>query len=70
MNVKVSPKFQVVIPLEIRESLGLKAGASVEVIAKGQVAYIVPVSPLQDLQEQLKNRLDSKKIRDKKDRFE
>jgi AbrB family looped-hinge helix DNA binding protein len=68
MNVKVSPKFQVVIPLEIREALGLKAGTQVDVIAKGQVAYIVPLSELSDLQQQFKNKIDSKHLREKEDR--
>jgi AbrB family looped-hinge helix DNA binding protein len=68
MTVKMSSKYQVVIPEEVRSSLGLKAGSRVEVIAKGKVAYLVPVLPLEELQESLKGRLDHAGLRDKKDR--
>ncbi len=70
MTVKVSPKYQVVIPEEVRKALGLKAGAQVNVIAKGKIAYIVPVVSLKEIQKELHGRLDQKDLRDKKDRFE
>lgn len=69
MTVKVSPKFQVVIPEEVRNSLGIRAGSKVEVIAKGKVAYLVPVPELEELQAELRGKLDSKNIREKKDRI-
>jgi AbrB family looped-hinge helix DNA binding protein len=68
MTVKVSPKYQVVIPAEVRSALGIHAGSKVEVIAKGKVAYLVPVQTLEDLQEELAGGVDRKKLRDKKDR--
>jgi AbrB family looped-hinge helix DNA binding protein len=68
MTVKVSPKYQVVIPEAIRAALGIKAGSKVEVIAKGKVAYLVPVPELSSVQEALKGRLDGANLRDKKDR--
>lgn len=40
--VTVSPKYQVVIPKEVREALQLRAGSRVNVIAKGGIAYLVP----------------------------
>lgn len=69
MTVKVSSKYQVVIPEEVRNALGLKAGSKVEVIAKGKVAYLVPVPSLTEVQQSLKGKLDLAKLRDKKDRF-
>lgn len=69
MTVKVSPKFQVVIPEAVRTALGLKAGTQVNVVAKGKVAYIVPVPSLEDLKASLKGKLNQEGLRDKKDRF-
>lgn len=68
MTVKVSPKFQVVIPVQVRTALGIRAGSRVEVIAKGRVAYLVPVPELERLQGDLKGKLDQSKIREKQDR--
>ncbi len=68
MTVKVSPKFQVVIPEQVRTSLGIRAGSRVEVVAKGRIAYLVPVPELSDLQSDLKGKLSQSKLRDKKDR--
>jgi len=41
--VTVSPKFQVVIPKEIRESLGIKVGARLKAIQYGGRIELVPV---------------------------
>jgi len=68
MSVKVSPKYQVVIPEKVRNALGLKPGTLVDVIAKGGVAYLVPLTPLKDLQSRLKGKLSDKGLREKKDR--
>lgn len=71
MTVKVSPKYQVVIPEEVRASLGIRPGMPVNVIAKGGVAYIVPVRSLEEIQEAFRgkfSRTDLKDIREKKDR--
>lgn len=68
MTVKVSPKFQVVIPEAVRTALGLRAGSKVEVVAKGKVAYLVPVPDLESVQNELSGKLDRAKIREKKDR--
>lgn len=68
MAVKVSSKYQVVIPEEVRSLLGLRPGVQVDVIAKGGVAYIVPVPTVDDLKENLKGKLSRKSLRDKRDR--
>jgi AbrB family looped-hinge helix DNA binding protein len=68
MTVKVSPKYQVVIPEEVRKALGIKPGMKMNVIRKGRVAYIVPVTKLKELQSELAGSLDQIKVRDKKDR--
>jgi len=69
MTVKVSSKYQVVIPEEVRSALGLKAGSKVEVIAKGKVAYLVPVPSMEEVQKSLAGRLSQSRLRDKKDRL-
>ena len=68
MSVKISPKYQVVIPEKVRKALGLCPGTLVDVIAKGGVAYLVPLTPLSDIQSRLKGKLSSKGIREKRDR--
>ncbi len=68
MSVKVSPKYQVVIPETVRKALDLKPGTQVEVIAKGNIAYIVPVTSIASLQAQMEGELDQVSLRDKKDR--
>jgi AbrB family looped-hinge helix DNA binding protein len=50
MSVKVSPKYQVVIPEAVRTAIGISAGSRIEVIAKGKVAYLVPVTDGPELQ--------------------
>ena len=71
MSVKVSSKYQVVIPEAVRQALDLKPGTEVDVIAKGGIAYIVPVKSLNVIKESVRSYLshsDSKTVRDKKDR--
>ncbi|MCW5874269.1 MAG: AbrB/MazE/SpoVT family DNA-binding domain-containing protein [Anaerolineales bacterium] len=41
-SVKVSPKFQIVIPKAIRKSLGIKPGQTVRVIQYGDRIELIP----------------------------
>lgn len=68
MAVKVSSKYQVVIPEKVRTLLGLQPGTQVDVIAKGGVAYIVPIPTIKTLKESFKGKLSNKNVRNKKDR--
>ncbi|PWU21690.1 MAG: AbrB family transcriptional regulator [Bdellovibrio sp.] len=71
MGVKVSSKYQVVIPEKVRQALDLKPGTEVDVIAKGGVAYIVPIRTLSRISDMVKPYLsstDNRILRDKKDR--
>lgn len=71
MSVKVSPKYQVVIPEEVRKVLHIKPGMQVDVIAKGGIAYIIPVQPLSVVRERVSGYLikdDAITLREKKDR--
>jgi AbrB family looped-hinge helix DNA binding protein len=52
--VTVSPKYQVVIPKEIRESLKIQPGQKVQVIAYESRIELVPVRPLKRMRGFLK----------------
>ena len=67
-TVKVSSKYQVVIPETVRHALNIKPGMQVDVIVKGRVAYLVPVADLKGLKKELSGKLDQENLRDKKDR--
>ena len=43
LHVKVSPKFQVVIPKAVREPLGIKPGQRLQVVPYGDRIELVPV---------------------------
>lgn len=45
-TVTVSPKFQVVIPRRVRESLGIAPGQKVQVIQYGDRVELIPVKPV------------------------
>jgi AbrB family looped-hinge helix DNA binding protein len=42
----ISPKFQVVIPKEVREKLHLKSGQKMTVVTKGGMVYLIPERPI------------------------
>jgi AbrB family looped-hinge helix DNA binding protein len=44
--VKVSPKFQVVIPKEVRERLGLSPGQRIQLVVYGDRIELIPVRPM------------------------
>jgi AbrB family looped-hinge helix DNA binding protein len=48
-TVRVSPKFQVVIPKEVREALGLRAGQRLVVFRHQDRIEMVPAEPIQKL---------------------
>jgi AbrB family looped-hinge helix DNA binding protein len=45
-TVKVSPKYQVVIPSKVRESLGVEPGQKVQVILYDNRIEMIPVKPI------------------------
>ena len=52
--VTISPKFQVVIPKEIREKLGLTPGQKVQTIVFEDRIELIPVKPIRKLRGSLK----------------
>ena len=65
MTVKVSPKFQVVIPQAVRARLGIRAGSEVEVIAKGGIAYLVPLKTAEERKQDHSRSVDQLKLFEK-----
>ncbi len=58
----ISPKFQVVIPKEIRELLHLKSGQKMTVVVKGGVVSLIPEKPVESFRGFLKG-MDTGNIR-------
>jgi len=48
-TVTVSSRFQVVIPKEIREGIGLQVGTMMEIITYGSRIELVPILPMKSL---------------------
>lgn len=67
-RTRVSPKFQVVIPKEVRESMNLKVGQDLQIVAKGGVITLVPERPLSSLRGFAKG-IRTDNLREKKDRM-
>lgn len=66
-RTKVSPKYQVVIPKEVRESANIKVGQELQVVSKGGVITLVPDRPLSTLRGFAKG-IRTDRVREKKDR--
>jgi AbrB family looped-hinge helix DNA binding protein len=64
----VSPKFQIVIPKEIRERLDLKPGQQVALIDRGSYVALVPQRPISELRGIAKG-APTDDYRDETDRF-
>jgi AbrB family looped-hinge helix DNA binding protein len=64
----ISPKYQVVIPKEIRREVPLKSGQVVQILAKAGVITLIPDRPLSSLRGFLKG-MKSDGFREKKDRL-
>ncbi len=66
-TVTVSPKFQVVIPLAVRERMQIRPGERLEVISFDDRIELVPIRPMREMKGFLKG-LDSTFQRDEDDR--
>ena len=67
-TVTVSPKFQVVIPLTIRDSLEIHPGEKVVMLEKDGVIHIVRIGDIRKLRGKLK-KLSIEGLREEEDRF-
>lgn len=66
-RTRVSPKYQVVIPKEVRDSMDLRVGQELQVVFKGGVITLVPERPLSSLRGFAKG-IRTGELREKKDR--
>jgi len=67
-RVKLSSKFQIVIPKAVRERMHLTPGQEMGVIEQDGIAHLVPLKSLEELQGIAKN-ADIEGYREKQDRF-
>ena len=66
--VTVSPKYQVVIPREVREEMGLRPGTQLQVFRFKDRIELVPIRPIREMRGFLKG-MDPTFERDKSDRI-
>ena len=55
MTITLSPKFQIVIPKEVREQLDLKAGAKLQIFAYQGRIEVVPDEPIENFEGRYKD---------------
>ncbi len=67
-HTKVSSKYQVVIPKDVRSRANVKPGQRFQVVTKGGVITLVPDRPLSEGRGFLKG-IRTSGFREKKDRF-
>jgi AbrB family looped-hinge helix DNA binding protein len=67
-NVTLSTKYQLVVPREVRERLGLRPGAEFTVLEKGGVVFLVPARPLR-ARRGVARGAGQRGLREKKDRL-
>jgi AbrB family looped-hinge helix DNA binding protein len=66
--VTVSPKFQVVIPVEVREKMNLKPGQKVIIILKDGVVHLFPEKSFKEMRGFVKG-VTTTNLREEEDRF-
>ncbi len=62
-KVRISPKYQIVIPKSVRVALDLAPGQHVEMIAHGDRIEVIPVRSLRSMRGFLKG-IDSRVVRE------
>lgn len=63
-TVTVSPKYQVVIPKEVRESMGIFSGQKIQMLTYQNRIELVPIKPMKKMKGFLKG-IDTEVSRDK-----
>jgi len=62
--VTVSPKYQVVIPKDVRESMGIYSGQKIQVLTYQNRIELIPIKPMKKMRGFLKG-IDTNVERDK-----
>jgi len=63
-SVTVSPKYQVVIPKEVRDSMGIVSGQKIQVLTYQNRIELIPIRPMKEMRGFLKG-IDTSVKRDK-----
>jgi AbrB family looped-hinge helix DNA binding protein len=63
-SVTVSPKYQIVIPKEVRESMGIISGQKIEILTYQNRIELIPIQPMKKMRGFLKG-IDTSVKRDK-----
>jgi AbrB family looped-hinge helix DNA binding protein len=63
-SVTVSPKYQVVIPKAVRESMGIVAGQKIQILTYHNRIELIPIKPMKKMRGFLKG-IDTSVKRDK-----
>ncbi len=63
-SVTVSPKYQVVIPKEVRESMGIVSGQKIQILTYQNRIELIPIRPMKKMRGFLKG-IDTSVKRDK-----
>jgi AbrB family looped-hinge helix DNA binding protein len=63
-TVTVSPKYQVVIPKDVRESMGIYSGQKIQVLTYQNRIELIPIKPMKKMRGFLKG-IDTNVERDK-----
>ena len=63
-SVTVSPKFQVVIPKEVRDSMGIISGQKIQMLTYCNRIELIPIKPMSKMKGFLKG-IDTEVSRDK-----
>jgi AbrB family looped-hinge helix DNA binding protein len=64
ISVTVSPKYQVVIPKEVRDSMGIVSGQKIQILAYQNRIELIPIQPMKKMRGFLKG-IDTSVNRDK-----
>lgn len=64
---RVSPKYQIVIPKEVREAVSIKPGQRLMIYAKDNVIYLIPEVAAAGLRG-ICSGMDASNLRDEEDR--
>ena len=62
-EVTVSPKYQIVIPKEIRESMGIVSGQKVQIMSYQGRIEVIPLRPMKEMKGFLKG-IDTSVVRE------
>lgn len=63
-SVTVSPKYQVVIPKDVRESIGIYSGQKIQVLSYQNRIELIPIKPINQMKGFLRG-IDTDVERDK-----